>query len=125
MRDPLVRAWHARLRETGFYGLRAEELPTFSGSVQPIFDDHCVACHSGSMPPRGQDLSDGVSYDMIVNVAASELSSMDRIEPNDVDNSYLIHKVEGTQRVAELAAREERRLAQTPAGSDRARREAP
>ena len=76
----------------------AQELPTFSGNVQPIFDDHCVGCHSGSMPPRGQDLSDGVSYDMIVNVAASELSSMDRIEPYDVDNSYLIHKVEGTQR---------------------------
>jgi hypothetical protein len=76
----------------------AEELPTFSGSVQPIFDAHCTSCHSGSMPPRGQDLSDGVSHDMIVNVASVELSTMDRIEPNDVDNSYLIHKIEGTQR---------------------------
>ena len=76
----------------------ADPLPTFSGNVQPIFDDNCVSCHSGPTAPRGQDLSDGVSYDMIVNVASVELSTMDRIEPDDVDNSYMIHKLEGTQR---------------------------
>jgi hypothetical protein len=76
----------------------AEELPTFSGSVQPIFTDNCMPCHEGAMAERGQDLSEGNAYDNIVNVEAVELSSMDRIEPNDVANSYLIHKVEGTHR---------------------------
>jgi hypothetical protein len=76
----------------------AEELPTYSGSVQPIFDDHCIECHVGEDAPRGQELTAGVSYDMIVNVESAELSGMDRIEPNDVANSYLIHKVEGTHR---------------------------
>jgi hypothetical protein len=74
------------------------DLPTYADDVQPIFDANCTGCHVGATAPRGLDLSDGVSYDMIVDVASGELSSMDRIEPFDPANSYLIHKIEGTHR---------------------------
>jgi hypothetical protein len=72
--------------------------PTFSGDIQPIFTDNCTECHSGPDAERDQDLSEGVSYDMIVNVESVELEGMDRIEPGDPDNSYLIHKIQGTHR---------------------------
>jgi hypothetical protein len=61
----------------------AQELPTFS-EHQRAADLRTI---TASLPFRvdaaaRQDLSDGVSYDMIVNaVASSELSSMDAIEP--------------------------------------------
>ena len=32
-----------------------------------------------------------------MNVASTELPTMDRIEPGDPDNSYLVHKIQGTQ----------------------------
>jgi hypothetical protein len=75
-----------------------EEPPSFSADVQPIFTDNCMPCHEGPTAERGQDLSEGNAYDNIVNVASVELSTMDRIEPGDVDNSYLIHKLHGTHR---------------------------
>jgi hypothetical protein len=72
--------------------------PTFSGNVQPIFTENCIECHSGAHPPHGQDLSEGVSYDIIVNVPSEELPTMDRIEPGDPANSYMINKLKGTHR---------------------------
>lgn len=33
---------------------------SFSGDIQPIFNNNCLACHSGSQPP---DLSQGWSYE--------------------------------------------------------------
>ncbi len=76
----------------------AAEPPSYSADVQPIFTANCLECHSGPDAERDQDLSEGVSYDMIVNVPAVELETMDRIEPGDVENSYLIDKLKGTHR---------------------------
>jgi hypothetical protein len=42
----------------------------------------------------------GQTYANTVNVPANELQSMDRIEPNQPDQSYLIRKIEGTQAAA-------------------------
>ncbi|HJN77211.1 MAG TPA: PKD domain-containing protein [Myxococcota bacterium] len=64
--------------------------------IQAIFDSDCISCHSGSSPARSLDLStDG--YDDIVDVASGQLGSMDLVEPGDSSNSYLFHKVSGTQ----------------------------
>lgn len=69
----------------------------YTSTIQPIFNARCTSCHSGSSPPQGLNLSAGVSFGMLVNVNSNELPSMKRIKPNDVPNSYLVHKVEGTQ----------------------------
>ena len=73
--------------------------PTLSGDVQPILTANCAfsGCHAGASPAQGMNLSDGQTYTNTVNVASNELPSMDRIEPGDPDNSYLVNKVQGTQ----------------------------
>jgi hypothetical protein len=50
-------------------GCTSEQIPTdcptgtpdmsFSGDIQPIFNNNCVSCHSGSTSP---DLSPGISF---------------------------------------------------------------
>ena len=74
-----------------------EEPPRFDTTIQPIFTDNCMPCHDEPSPERDQDLSEGNAYDNIVNVESVELSTMDRIEPGDAANSYLLHKLRGTQ----------------------------
>lgn len=71
--------------------------PTF-GQVQQVFTQSCAlsGCHAGSAPQQGMNLSVGVAYANIVNVPSSEMPSLDRIEPDDPDNSYLVRKIEGT-----------------------------
>lgn len=71
--------------------------PNYTAKIQPIWDQKCIACHSGAGAPKGLDLTAGNSYDLLVNVNSVELPSMKRIKPNDVAHSYLVHKVEGTQ----------------------------
>lgn len=71
---------------------------TLSGDVQPIFTANCAlsGCHAGAAPQLGQNLSAGNAYTSIVNVASVEVPSLLRVEPGDPDNSYLVHKIEGT-----------------------------
>ena len=71
---------------------------SFSQDIQPIFTANCAlsGCHSGTNPQQGMNLSSGQAYANIVNVASLELPSMDRIEPSDPDNSYLVNKIQGT-----------------------------
>ncbi len=65
--------------------------PAFS-EVQIIFNNNCVACHGFS---GGLSLSAPGSFDNLVNVASGQIPSLDRVEPGDPDNSYLVWKVEG------------------------------
>lgn len=71
---------------------------TLSADVQPILTANCAlsGCHAGSDPQQGQNLSAGQTFSNVVNVASSELPTMDRVEPGQPDNSYLVHKIEGT-----------------------------
>lgn len=67
------------------------------GVQTQIFNPYCTKCHSGSGSSAGLDLSSSKSYAALVNKAASELSSMNRVTPNDTSKSYLYHKLAGTQ----------------------------
>ena len=71
---------------------------TLSGDVQPIFTDNCLfsGCHAGSDPAQGMNLGAGQAFSSVVNVAARELPSMNRVTPNQPNSSYLFHKVQGT-----------------------------
>ncbi len=72
--------------------------PTLSADVQPILTANCTTgCHGGSQPILGQNLSEGQTRATTVNVPSVELPTMDRIEPGDPENSYLFHKISGTQ----------------------------
>ncbi len=41
---------------------------SYSGDIQPIFDNKCVSCHSGDKAP---DLRKGWSYDELINGVGS------------------------------------------------------
>ncbi|MEE8134425.1 MAG: hypothetical protein V3T56_05180 [Gemmatimonadales bacterium] len=71
---------------------------TLSGDVQPIFTSNCAlsGCHAGTNPQQGMNLSAGQTFANVVNVQAMELSTMNRVTPDEPDNSYLVHKVQGT-----------------------------
>jgi hypothetical protein len=70
---------------------------TFSAGVQPIFTASCAvaACHSGSAPQSGMNLSSGSAYSQLVGVASVECSTLERVEPGSPDLSYLVQKIEG------------------------------
>jgi len=71
---------------------------TLSGDVQPILSSNCVfsGCHVGTSPQEGLTLSSGQTFGNVVNVASRQLPTMNRVTPNQPDNSYLVHKVQGT-----------------------------
>jgi hypothetical protein len=71
----------------------------FARDVQPIFTDNCAlsGCHAGTSPQQGQNLSQGLAYQSIVNVPANERAGMMRVQPFVPDSSYLVHKIQGTQ----------------------------
>jgi hypothetical protein len=58
---------------------------SYSADVQPIFDDKCVSCHSGGIPP---DLSAEFSYD--------ELIDGGYVDTDDPESSELYQKLQGT-----------------------------
>jgi Ca2+-binding RTX toxin-like protein len=71
----------------------------YDSEIQPIFTNRCIACHAGGAAPQGLHLDEGNSHDELVNVASNEVPSLQRVEPGDPDNSYLVQKVEGTAAV--------------------------
>lgn len=75
--------------------------PTLQSIQDNIFTPICTECHTGASAPEGLRLEDGMSYGMLVNVASSQVPELDRVEPGDPDNSYMIRKLEGTNSVGE------------------------
>lgn len=71
---------------------------TLSGDVQPILSSNCVfsGCHVGTSPQEGLTLSSGQTFENVVNVASRQLPTMNRVTPNQPDESYLVHKIQGT-----------------------------
>lgn len=74
---------------------------TFSSIQENVFTPICTACHAGATAPQGLRLDDANSYGLLVGVASAEQPALQRVEPGDPDNSYLIQKLEGTAAVGE------------------------
>ncbi|HVW29513.1 MAG TPA: fibronectin type III domain-containing protein [Polyangiaceae bacterium] len=79
-------------------------LVSFENDVQPIFTANCAlsGCHVPGNPPQGQILSDGFSYNSIVDVMAGEsgvngIPPLKRIDSTNPDptKSYLYLKITG------------------------------
>ena len=70
----------------------------FNTDVQPIFSTNC-SCHLGAGGSEGLDLSNGMAYSELVGEASTQVPGMDRVTAGDTANSYLWHKLNGTQAV--------------------------
>jgi hypothetical protein len=78
--------------------------PTFSTIQRDIFEStdaagrvRCTGCHNTAFAAftAGLNLESAVAYASLVNVRSVEKPGLLRVAPNDPDNSYLIHKLEG------------------------------
>jgi hypothetical protein len=83
--------------DTGDSGAALE--PTLSSIQENIFTPTCArsGCHSSASASAGLSLADGESFDNLVNIASTQAAGLNRVTPFDANNSYLIHKLEGTQ----------------------------
>ncbi len=80
-----------------------ESLPLVPLNVQEIFDDNCIACHSGAGAPQGLGLAVTESYDKLVGVASGQQPSFPLVDPGFPDNSYLVMKLEGDPAISPYA----------------------
>ena len=69
---------------------------SFSTQVQPLFTEHCAACHSAAAAQGGLVLEAGSAYESLVGVPSGQVELM-LVTAGDPQASYLIHKLEGTQ----------------------------
>ena len=60
-----------------------------------MFTPICVRCHSGASAPEGLQLDAAHSYALLVGVPSTEVPSLDRVNPGNPDNSYIVLKLEG------------------------------
>ena len=82
---------------TAFFSLCFTQ-QTYDSEIQPIWDANCTRCHGSS---GNLDLSQGVSYSNIVNVASSGYSSFLLVEPNNPMNSVMHQKIVGNSAFGE------------------------
>jgi hypothetical protein len=76
--------------------------PTFSSIQQEIFNttdssgrQSCISCHVAGGPAAFLLLTEGVSYNNLVNRTSGAKPGAIRVIPGDPDNSYLVQKLEG------------------------------
>lgn len=70
-------------------------LTTTLSSIQAeLFNPSCVGHHGPSIAEADLDLSEGRSFENLVNVMSTQVG-LDLVEPGDAENSYLIHKLDG------------------------------
>jgi len=76
--------------------------PSLASIQNNIFTPTCsvAGCHSGPPGPNlptGMDLSSAAaSFSSLINIASFQEPAIFRVAVGDADNSYLIHKLEGT-----------------------------
>ncbi|RKG85085.1 hypothetical protein D7V88_20655 [Corallococcus terminator] len=90
--------WNGQLCGTYVSG-GTTPVTTYTSIIQPIWNASCTACHTGGAPPAGLSLAAGVSYVQLFNGNATQ-STLDRIEPFSVNNSYVWHKLNNTHLTA-------------------------
>jgi hypothetical protein len=69
----------------------------FSEIQANVFTPNCATsnCHAGANLQAGLDLSAASSYAMLVGVASTQSAGVQRVNPGNPNNSYLIQKLEG------------------------------
>ena len=67
---------------------------TLSSIQRELFNPSCAGHHGGSQAEADLDLTEGESFANLVNVMSIQVG-LNLVEPNDAENSYLIHKLDG------------------------------
>lgn len=75
--------------------------PTLESIQTNIFSTSCAlsGCHIGNDAPRGLDLSAGNARENLVDVASGGVPGFLRVNPGNADDSYLVLKLEGDERI--------------------------
>jgi hypothetical protein len=68
----------------------------FKTQIQPILNAQCVFCHVTGAENGGLNLARSVAYQNLVGTPSTE-SPLVRVAPGKPQDSYLMHKLEGTQ----------------------------
>ena len=66
-----------------------------------IFTPLCTGCHSGANAPLGLTLAAGQSYSQLIGVPSIEVPTLQRVQPGNADNSYLVQKLTGVAAVGD------------------------
>lgn len=67
---------------------------TLSSIQREVFNPACVVHHGPSAAEADLDISEGRSFENLVNVRSAQVD-LYLVEPGDAENSYLIHKLDG------------------------------
>ena len=67
---------------------------TLSSIQSVVFNPSCIGHHGDHATDAGLDLTAGQSYSNLVNIPSTQVA-LDLVEPNDAENSYLVHKLDG------------------------------
>ena len=67
---------------------------TLSSIQSVVFDPSCIGHHGDHATDANLDLREGQAFSNLVNRQSIQVS-LDLVEPNDAENSYLIHKLDG------------------------------
>lgn len=75
--------------------------PSFDTIQNTVFNQSCAlsGCHAGSSPTGGLNLEEDNAYGNLVEVQSQEIPRLFRVEPNNPDSSYLIMKLEGSDKI--------------------------
>jgi hypothetical protein len=85
--------------------------PTFSSIQANIFENSdssnrvaCTNCHTnvGRTPAGNLNLLRDFAYDQLVNRASIQRTNLMLVAPNDPENSYLVHKLDGRPSILNL-----------------------
>lgn len=74
-------------------------LPTFDSIQMNVFTIDCAksGCHGGASAQFGLRLDPGFAYGNLVNVASPRDANQIRVIPGNPGDSFIVHKIEGTQ----------------------------
>ena len=81
---------------TGLVLAEPQTIPSFKKDIQPILNAQCVFCHVTGAENAGLNLGRRDAYQNLVSTKSTE-SELLRVVPGDLEKSYLMHKLRGTQ----------------------------
>jgi len=82
--------------------ISVEYQPDLTDLQAKVFSPRCSTCHigGGTSLPSSMDLSNAqATYTSLVGRASLEVDGLERVMAGMADESYVVHKIEGTQRV--------------------------
>ncbi len=94
-----MKAGAARFAFTGLAALIAAGAAaevSFSEALVPVLKKRCAICHLTGQEAGGMALHPRAAYGSLVGVASVQVPGMQRVAPGSPQDSYLLHKLEGT-----------------------------